>query len=310
MRIRYLLLMSTEMRVVTFRLERRMVTIVAVIAALILILAPIAGAAMNTYVFPWQNKTLDRVAVALHFPAGTIGSTFYSLSDLREEQALVARLYQNLEKETGGEMPAADEVLKNVFQKRQQELIVQRLAKEQGVLVSDENMKRARAEFMQQFGGEGQYEQQLKKILGWTPDQFEKKVILPYVLEKKVAEYITAKSVLAEAQAPGADFAALAKQYSSDTGSAVKGGDLGFFKKGDMVPPFEAAAFALKPGETSGLVESVFGYHIIKLEEVKGEGDAKEVRARHILVKVDEDIYKKAADETAKQFPQKIFVKN
>lgn len=63
----------------------------------------------------------------------------------------------------------------------------------------------------------------------------------------------------------GADLATLAKQYSEDPGSAPKGGDLGWFSKGQMVPEFEKAAFALKPGAVSELVRSPFGYHIIQL---------------------------------------------
>jgi peptidyl-prolyl cis-trans isomerase C len=65
----------------------------------------------------------------------------------------------------------------------------------------------------------------------------------------------------------GEDFAALARQSSEDPGSAPNGGDLGTFGRGQMVPPFEQAAFGLKAGEISDVVESPFGFHIIKVSE-------------------------------------------
>jgi protein-export membrane protein SecD len=100
-----------------------------------------------------------------------------------------------------------------------------------------------------------------------------------------------AEKILKEVLKPAADFAELAKENSEDPGSASSGGDLGFFKKGQMVPEFEKAAFELKNGETAKeLVQSLFGYHIIKQEESRGgpqpDGtDTTEVRARHILIR-------------------------
>jgi peptidyl-prolyl cis-trans isomerase D len=78
-----------------------------------------------------------------------------------------------------------------------------------------------------------------------------------------------AEDVLKQARAAGADFAALARKFSQDTGSAAQGGALGSFGRGAMVKPFEEAVFAMKAGEISNIVESDFGYHIIKLTGVK-----------------------------------------
>jgi peptidyl-prolyl cis-trans isomerase D len=69
----------------------------------------------------------------------------------------------------------------------------------------------------------------------------------------------------------GADFAKLAQENSEDTGSKDAGGELGFFAKGRMVEPFEKAAFALKPGETSQVVETPYGFHLIQVEEIHEE---------------------------------------
>lgn len=78
----------------------------------------------------------------------------------------------------------------------------------------------------------------------------------------------------------GDNFSMLARLYSQDPGSATKGGELGFFGRGRMVAEFEAAAFALKPGEVSPIVETEYGFHIIQLIERRGNT----INVRHILM--------------------------
>lgn len=79
-----------------------------------------------------------------------------------------------------------------------------------------------------------------------------------------------AEQVLAQVKANPAKFAELAKQYSQDQGSASNGGDLGFFGHGVMVPAFESVAFGMQKGQISGLVQTQFGFHILKLNDIKG----------------------------------------
>ncbi|MBF0706897.1 peptidylprolyl isomerase [Alkalihalobacillus hwajinpoensis] len=100
----------------------------------------------------------------------------------------------------------------------------------------------------------------------------------------------TAKEVQKKLE-DGGDFAELAKEYSKD-GSAENGGDLGVFKKGDMVAEFEEAAFALKEGEVSDIVQSQFGYHIIKLKKktVMPFEDAKEQVEEQYMLQNAKDV--------------------
>lgn len=79
----------------------------------------------------------------------------------------------------------------------------------------------------------------------------------------------------------GADFTAIARAFSDDPGTAERGGDLGYFKKGAMLPAFEDAAFAIDSiGGLAGPVEGPFGFHIIRLDDRQGE----EIKARHVLI--------------------------
>lgn len=105
-----------------------------------------------------------------------------------------------------------------------------------------------------------------------TPAQVRASHILFQTSGKDEATVRTqAEAVLAQARAPGADFAALARQHSEDASNKDLGGDLNYFGRGRMVPEFEAAAFSMKPGDISTLVKTQFGFHIIKLVDAQPE---------------------------------------
>jgi peptidyl-prolyl cis-trans isomerase D len=101
-----------------------------------------------------------------------------------------------------------------------------------------------------------------------------------------------AEDVLKQAKS-GADFAALAKKYSEDEGSAKNGGDLDYFGKGKMVPEFDQVVFTMMPGQTSDLVKTQFGYHIIKLVD-------KKPAKVSTLAEVHQQLHDQLATETAR----------
>lgn len=114
------------------------------------------------------------------------------------------------------------------------------------------------------------------------PDQYEVSEITvqPVVSEAERDRVRGELAELRERIIKGEKFSMLAKLYSQDPGSAAKGGELGFFGRGEMVSEFEVAAFALKPGEVSDIVETQFGFHILQLIERRGNT----VNVRHILM--------------------------
>ena len=117
-----------------------------------------------------------------------------------------------------------------------------------------------------------------------------------------------AEGLLAELRKNPAAFADLARKNSEDPGSAEKGGDLDFFGRGAMVKPFEDAAFGLKPDELSAVVESDFGFHIIKLAAVKG-GDKRSFESvrSELETEVKTQLAQKRFAEVAVEFTNMVY---
>lgn len=124
-------------------------------------------------------------------------------------------------------------------------------------------------------------DEQAKKFFEANPAQFQEpeqrrashiliKVDAGAPAADKQAAKVRAEQLLAEVRKTPAQFADLARQHSQDPGSGAKGGDLGVFARDMMVKPFADAVWAMKPGEIRGLVESQFGFHIIRLDGVLG----------------------------------------
>ncbi len=102
----------------------------------------------------------------------------------------------------------------------------------------------------------------------------------------------------------GENFEALAKKHSEDSASAEKGGELGYFKQGDMVKPFEQAAFSLKPGETSSLVRTKYGFHIIRVEDIR---EARTKSLDEVKDVIDKDLRKEKAQELVRKEARRAF---
>jgi peptidyl-prolyl cis-trans isomerase D len=145
----------------------------------------------------------------------------------------------------------------------------QKIVTDEEVTVTDEKLQEVYEENIERF--EKGERRKIKFVhFGISPETVKKRI---EDVRKELVE------------TPDADFAEYAKMYSQGP-TGPRGGDLGYFGRGRMVKPFEDVAFTLEPGEISDPVETRFGWHIIKVDSIRGSGDAKEVKARHILMKV------------------------
>ena len=191
---------------------------------------------------------------------------------------------------------------------QEQDLIIQKYKEnfDENLKISDEEMKKYYDEHKDDY-----YKDEVKAshILISTVDDNGKELSE----SKKKEAKKKAEEVLKKAKS-GQEFSELAKEYSDDTGSASQGGDLGYFTKGQMVQEFEDAAFNLKSGEISDIVETQFGYHIIKVydkideqlpfDEVKDE--IKTTLTENKYIESIEEISKKAKVEKNESIIKKV----
>ena len=121
-----------------------------------------------------------------------------------------------------------------------------------------------------------------------VPETRELKYVLFSISPSKSDSQLTHEQAvdLMERVKEGEKFKTVATEYSEDPGTKDKGGDLGWFKKDEMVPAFSEAAFNAEPGDLVGPVLSRYGYHLIKVEDTRVKEGEKEVKARHVLLKI------------------------
>jgi peptidyl-prolyl cis-trans isomerase C len=159
--------------------------------------------------------------------------------------------------------------------------------------------------------------EQVQDFYAKNPDQFkeDESVRASHILiafpenadaKAKAAAKVKADQVLKDVKS-GKDFAALAKEHSQDPGSAVQGGDLGTFQKGQMVGPFNDVAFSLAPGAISDVVETQFGYHIIKVVEKKA---GRTVPLEEVRPQVEQYLQNKNRDDETEAFVKSLRAKS
>lgn len=259
---------------------------------------------LGIYRWGWENQVTDLAVRSLSLPMAEVNGSPVRYADFLDDVATLKRFFDNQVAEgmPTESVPTEEEMRENAFKKLVYGEVLKQEAAARGVTVSQEDVENEYAKLVAQSGGEEKVKAELELLYGWDPETFKEKVLVPYIMQDKLAEALKQDSPegnaslvemhgLLERIGAGEDFSELAKQYSQDPGSAPAGGDLGWFGRGTMVQEFEDAAFALRPGEMSDIVETQFGYHVILVDEIEEEeGEVVQVKARHILIAAGDDV--------------------
>jgi foldase protein PrsA len=270
-------------------------TVLLIIVSVIVLIGGTLGiVGLGAYRMNWDNKYVNAIIDGFNFPAAIVNGHIIKYSDFRIERKALSKLNAL----QGGQF-TAEKVDQEVVTKLINDELLKEIARAYKISVTPEDTQTYLDSLIQQYKDEAGLKQLLQESFGWDLETFKTHLLAGDVLNDKLTKNVpgsdlavvdaekTAKEVLKKLQ-DGAKFEDLAKEYSADTGSAQKGGDLGWFKKGEMVPEFETAAFSLKKGETSGLVRTKYGYHIIRVDDVKAADEATkteaQVKASHILI--------------------------
>lgn len=275
------------------------ISIIAIILAFIIIVA------VAFYVFGAQNAIVDKTAKILHFPAAIIGfGRIATVTELENNLISVRSFYENQDFSDVGlrvDFKTADGQKrlkikeKELLNKLIENNIIEKLAADRGITVTTAMVSQNVDREIAQFDNSDNVSKKLADLYGWDIADFKEKIVKPDMyreeLEKNMratdTDFTKAKEKITQAQSElqqGTDFVAVAKKYSEGE-SAVAGGDLGWFTADQMVPEIAVAAFIMKKGDRSDVIESSIGFHIIQIDDKETKDGIDRIKLSQIIVR-------------------------
>lgn len=269
-----------------------------VVAALAVVLVVFG---VLVYKYKSDSPLVYDVARVVPYPAEKVNGSFVSYGEFLFELKSVKQYYQSQTAQNGQaaiNFNSADGKTKlaqlrtQIMAQLTTDTVTRQLISKNKIKVTDKEVNDQVDQIVKASGGLAKVKDVLTRFYGWSINDLKGKVRFQLEKQKLQDKLASDNSLNAQAKAKaddilkqinnGGDFSALAKKYSEDS-SASNGGDMGFFSKGQVGDAaFDTAAFALQPGQTSGVVHTKFGYQIIKAVEYNA--DKTQLHAQQILI--------------------------
>lgn len=296
-------------------------------SVLIVIIGIIVVLGILIYAFRLNSDFIKKTEKILPYPAVIIKNTnFITIGRLNSNLDSVKKFYESQDfsevnmrvdfsTENGEKRLKLKE--KEILNRLIEDTAVEIIAKKKGISVSNEFVDQNLNRKLEEYGGGEDLKNNLERLYGWSIDDFKNKIIKPDLYRQGLENYfnqenptiLEAKSQIEKAKGELDKkklFGDVAKAYSKGS-TAKDGGELGWFKKDQLIPEISDAVFSMEKGKTSDILESPLGFHIIKLEDKKTENENDLVRIRQIFA--PKKIFAEFLTEEIKKINFKILLK-
>ncbi len=278
-----------------------------ILSILIIIIVYLMAVGVLVYGARTKNKITDFTTKYIPYPAVIINyKNFVTVSELSENLQSVKKFYENQDfSKVGLRVDFSTEDGKKRLKVNEREILnkmiedkaIEILAKKNGIKITKEMVDQSVSRKMEEYSSsEETMEGNLGRLYGWTVADFKVKIVEPSLYKEELVKIFAAQQKDSNNQIRGkiekaqeelaakADFAEVARKYS-DGSTAQEGGELGWYKKDQIIPALADKVFSLEVGKYSDIIESELGFHIAQLEEKKTENNEDLVRFRQIFVR-------------------------
>ena len=264
------------------------------------VVAALIAFGVGLYGFSWRGQAAQQVTSVIPYPVAVVNARLIRFSTYQADFNTLKYFYtkQSELNQTLFTMPDDQSIRAQLIDKLIRDAMTEQLASQSQARVTPNEVEAEFQKIVDQTGNQADVETNIRELYNWDLNTFKAKVIRPYLVRSRLQEKLMedtaingearnrAQAILDRVKAGAESFEDIAKNSSEDETTADQGGDLGYFGPNELVEAFEAAVREMEIGQVSELVQTPYGYHIIKLvDKTTGSDGQPSYRASQILIR-------------------------